>query len=225
MNALLGLSLLCAAVEWYAIAAARRRWEYLAKPGALFFLLLWVLTELPRPMTTAGSLFAAGLLFSLLGDVLLLLPRRGFLPGLLAFLVAHLAYSAAFNLHRQPPLLPGALLAAAALGLAALLIGRLAAALHGRPAARLLPALAVYGFVLAVMLWSTVGRLWTAAWPASAAAAVAAGGILFFVSDSLLAWNRFVRPRRLGRLPVMITYHLAQVLLSIGVLAAWTRPG
>lgn len=223
MNALLGLSLLCAAAEWYAIAAARRRWEYLAKPGALFFLLLWVLTELPRPMTTAGSLFAAGLLFSLLGDVLLLLPRRGFLPGLLAFLVAHLAYSAAFSLGALPALAPGALLAVVSLGLSAALIGRLAARLRGTRHGRLLPALAAYGLVLALMLWSSVGRLFAPVWPASAAAAVAAGGILFFASDSLLAWNRFVRPRRLGRLPVMITYHLAQVLLSIGVLLALAR--
>lgn len=225
MTWLLALSLLCAAVEWYAIAAARRRWEHLAKPGALFFLLLWVLTELPRPLTAAGGLFAAGLLFSLFGDVLLLFPRRGFLAGLLAFLVAHLAYSAAFNLGALPAPAPGALLAVVSLGLCATLIVRLASRVRGTRHAGLLPALAAYGLVLALMLWSSVGRLIAPAWPFPAAAAAAAGGALFVLSDSLLAWNRFVRPRRLGRLPVMVTYHLAQVLLSIGALAAWARPG
>ena len=36
-------------------------------------------------------------LLSLVGDVALLWPREGFLPGLVAFLLAHLAYLAAFT--------------------------------------------------------------------------------------------------------------------------------
>jgi len=39
----------------------------------------------------------AGLLLSLVGDVALLWPQQGFLPGLVAFLLAHLAYLVAFS--------------------------------------------------------------------------------------------------------------------------------
>ena len=38
-----------------------------------------------------------GLCLSLLGDVALLWPQQGFLPGLVAFLLAHLAYLLAFT--------------------------------------------------------------------------------------------------------------------------------
>ena len=37
-----------------------------------------------------------GLVLSLMGDVFLLWPKEGFLPGLVSFLLAHLAYIAAF---------------------------------------------------------------------------------------------------------------------------------
>src|SRR4051812_45176161 len=37
-----------------------------------------------------------GLVLSLVGDVFLLWPKEGFLPGLVSFLLAHLAYIAAF---------------------------------------------------------------------------------------------------------------------------------
>ena len=38
-----------------------------------------------------------GLLLSLLGDIALLWPQQGFLPGLMAFLLAHIAYIVAFT--------------------------------------------------------------------------------------------------------------------------------
>jgi len=40
------------------------------------------------------------------------------------------------------------------------------------------------------------------------------------VSDAILALDRFVRPRRFGSLAVMVTYHVAQVLLVVGLLTA-----
>jgi uncharacterized membrane protein YhhN len=49
--------------------------------------------------------------------------------------------------------------------------------------------------------------------------ALALGGMLFFSSDFILAFNRFVRPVRLAHLWIMTTYHLAQLILAIGFLA------
>jgi uncharacterized membrane protein YhhN len=48
-----------------------------------------------------------------------------------------------------------------------------------------------------------------------AAAAVGAG--LFLGSDTLLAWNRFVRPVRYGPVGIHVTYHLAQGLLVLSL--------
>jgi uncharacterized membrane protein YhhN len=45
---------------------------------------------------------------------------------------------------------------------------------------------------------------------------VALGGLLFYLSDTLLAYDRFVTPIRYGRLFVRITYHIGQILLLTG---------
>ena len=47
--------------------------------------------------------------------------------------------------------------------------------------------------------------------------AAAVGAVLFLVSDTLLAWNRFVRPVRFGDVGVHVTYHLAQGLLVLSL--------
>ena len=47
--------------------------------------------------------------------------------------------------------------------------------------------------------------------------AAAAGAVLFVVSDTVLALDRFVRPIRHGTLAVHVTYHLAQGLLVLSL--------
>ena len=37
------------------------------------------------------------------------------------------------------------------------------------------------------------------------------GAGLFYVSDALIAWNRFVRETPHAHVSIMVTYHLAQV--------------
>jgi uncharacterized membrane protein YhhN len=45
------------------------------------------------------------------------------------------------------------------------------------------------------------------------------GTFLFWVSDSLLAYNKFLNPIRRGQLWVRISYHLAQLCLAAGFLS------
>jgi hypothetical protein len=44
---------------------------------------------------------------------------------------------------------------------------------------------------------------------------VSFGAFFFFISDTLLAWNKFVNPKY-GSLFVIITYHFAQITITIG---------
>jgi uncharacterized membrane protein YhhN len=60
-------------------------------------------------------------------------------------------------------------------------------------------------------------------WNTNAAALTGAGGILFFTSDLLLAFDRFVKPVRHGALIIMVTYHLAQIALVGGALLQFGR--
>ncbi|HSN33886.1 MAG TPA: lysoplasmalogenase family protein, partial [Ideonella sp.] len=73
-----------------------------------------------------------GLALSLAGDVALLWPKQGFLPGLIAFLLAHLAYLAAFTRVRRlaRPAWPFAAYALVAAAILAALWGGVPAALR-----------------------------------------------------------------------------------------------
>jgi len=42
--------------------------------------------------------------------------------------------------------------------------------------------------------------------------------LLFFISETFNAWIRFVNPLPYGRLRVMVTYHLGQILIALGAL-------
>src|SRR5690606_41962032 len=83
---------------------------YLFKPLTTVLILLLALLASP-PVTPAYQwLIVLGLLFSLAGDVFLMLPRDRFVAGLVSFLIAHLFYIAAFAQQADgTPALPGLL--------------------------------------------------------------------------------------------------------------------
>jgi uncharacterized membrane protein YhhN len=216
-------SIAFAAIEWMAVATGRRRLEYLAKPAALLFLIVWFLGKLPPPPSSLGIWFALGLGFSLAGDVLLLLPQDPFAGGLAAFLIAHLFYILAFN-QAGPVWTPASLgLALVVLLLAALALRGLRRGMQARGRGPLFPAVTAYALVLAAMVWSAACTVFRPDWPPLASGLGALGGMLFFISDFALAWTKYVRPVPGRRLTVMVTYHLAQFALAGGVILAITR--
>lgn len=215
----LGLSFSTALADWYAVARDEKRLERLAKPLTLLLLLLWFIGRVP--LQGGSAWFAAGLLFSLLGDVALL-SERGFLGGLVAFFLAHLCYLVGFNTPLgEVPLfwsLPVAILLAMS---AARLLRRIAAGLLERGMGNLIAPVYAYGLVLSLMLLSALMTLFRRDWSTAAALALSGGAVLFYFSDILLAWDRFVTPLRHGRLWTMILYHLGQILLAIGAFWHW----
>ena len=75
----------------------------------------------------------------------------------------------------------------------------------------MLVAVAVYSLIISAMVVTATG---TASWLA------VAGAMLFAVSDSMIAYDRFVRPVRRADLPIMVTYHVGQLLLIGGLIVA-----
>lgn len=156
-----------------------------------------------------------GLVLSLVGDVALLWPNEGFLPGLIAFLLAHLAYIAAFcvpvRFAARPALF--VLYAAVAAGIVSLLWESIPPALKW-------PVLA---YVLCIAAMAAQAAVWwsTARGTADAALArhAAIGGLLFLASDSLLAFNKFDAPIPLAPLWVLGTYWLAQGCIAASLSA------
>ncbi|MEW6650255.1 MAG: lysoplasmalogenase [Chloroflexota bacterium] len=201
-----------ALLDWSAIILNRLRWRWVAKPAVMVVLVAGYTQA--GGWQTASAWFGAGLLFSLLGDVLLLVPRA-FPGGLAAFLGAHLCYTLAFSLP-PAPLIPAAL----AIALALCLIIRLAyhrlSAYSGiiRAGARLRYAVLAYILVISAMVFSALTSLWNPAWNLPAALLASGGALAFFFSDWILATQRFVHPSRRGRVTVMVAYHLAQTALT-----------
>lgn len=184
---------------------------FVAKPltTVLLIVLAW-----PRGTDTPKlrRLVLVGLVLSLAGDVALLWPKEGFLPGLVSFLLAHLAYLVAFT--RVQPLaalrLPFLVYAAVAGGILALLW-------PGVPPALRMPVVA-YVVCLASMA-AQAGVVWRAVPAAPGAVVLALGGALFVCSDALLATNRFALPLPLSSLWILATYWAAQWCI-----ASWLRP-
>jgi uncharacterized membrane protein YhhN len=151
-----------------------------------------------------------GLVLSLIGDVALLWPQQGFLPGLVAFLLAHLAYLVAFTRGVRLAARP-----AAFVGYAVLAGGVLAVLWPGVPGGLRVPVVA-YVLCLAAMAAQTACfALQAAVGPATTLARFAAlGGALFLCSDALLAFNRFHTPLPLATLWILGTYWAAQWLIA-----------
>lgn len=157
------------------------------------------------------ALVVVGLAASLAGDVFLMLPRDRFVPGLASFLVAHLAYVTAFAVTPvgvAPWIVLGGLLAFGGVVLRALWPGL--GPLRG--------PVAVYVGVILAMAWMAAAR-WLRL-PSAGAAAAAGGALLFVLSDTLLALDRFRGRFAYARALVLTTYYGAQALIALSV-----RPG
>ena len=195
-----------------AIVASTRGWRrgiYVFKPLTTLLILGLVLTTpadaYHHPLYQ--PLVAAGLAFSLAGDVLLMLTRDQFVAGLVAFLIAHLLYIGAFTLDGVWAtwwlVLP---LAAYGAVLLRVLLPRLPGGLKA--------PVTVYALVLLAMACTAVGNDRSSV-PAAPLAML--GGVLFVASDSALAIDRFVRPFRGADAVVLGTYYAAQTLIALSI--------
>ncbi len=155
--------------------------------------------------TVISRAFVVGLLFDAVGDVLLELANPAlFIPGILAFLLGHIAFVVAFFKERSAP----ALLRAVPFVLFGVLV--LAIALPG--AGGLAIPLVIYGLAVVAMAWRASARLEPASpvrlwWGL-------VGAVFFAFSDSIIAVTKFVHPFEDSVPIVLVTYWLAQVLLT-----------
>lgn len=210
--------LILAAMDWLAVGLSRPHWRVVTKPAPMLVLIAGF--TLSSGWQGAGSWFGIGLLASLTGDILLMLPPSLFPAGLAAFLLAHLSYIIGLN---QSFILPDWNFIFPIIGLVlldALGYRRLRCALLARPSGRWVrfPMLA-YIVIISLMLFSSLLTWLRPDWPYEAAALVSVGALLFYISDTVLAYNRFCGAVRFARVIVMATYHLGQLAITAGVLA------
>jgi uncharacterized membrane protein YhhN len=211
------LALGFAIADWRAVAQGQRRLEYVFKPATLIVILMgaWSLTQDAHD----GWLtlwFLLALFGSLLGDIFLLLPQdRFFLYGLVAFLLAHVAYIVGLN-PTWPPL-PSLVLVPLIAIIAIPIARQLILGLRRSRRASLIVPVTLYVVVISAMLFSAYATWFRAEWTTMRATLVTVGATLFYISDTVLGWNQFVQPFASARVSVMVTYHLAQLALVLAI--------
>lgn len=157
---------------------------------------------------TAG--LTVGLVLCLVGDVMLMFPdnKRAFLIGLIFFLLGHVAYTITFALYTsfagKDYITAGVLLV---IGLALFIY--------------LLPNLGsmkgpviLYILVISVMVNRAIAAFDSESFSYAQAMIIAAGAILFYVSDVILAVSRFGKPWKYNRISLAF-YYAGQYLIAI----------
>lgn len=178
---------------------------YIFKPLTMIFIILIAVLAKKPPSSRYRMLIIAGLVISLMGDILLMLPVDLFIAGLVSFLIAQLIYTYAFRSGRPLRFKILAMLLFAAYG--ALIYVVLLPGLGGM-------AVPVAAYVLVILImawqawdqWDQVRLRW---------ALLAFVGALFFVaSDSVLALNKFGEPFHAASALTLSTYYAAQWLIA-----------
>lgn len=182
---------------------------YLFKPLSTILVIAILFPAVRQAGDTYARFVALGLLFSLAGDVFLMLPRERFVAGLASFLVAHLWYIGAFTRDGGFSRHSSTALPLVALGVILMsLLWPFLGALR-------LPVTA-YMLVILAMAWQALERsrqdTHDGAWWA------AVGAVLFVASDATLGLARFRADFAGSRTLVLGTYYLAQWMIATSAL-------
>ncbi|MEQ8362825.1 MAG: lysoplasmalogenase [Cyclobacteriaceae bacterium] len=204
--------------ELVAVAMEIEQLQWLFKPLIMVVLGAYYYAQ-STPSTAMAKTVVAAIIFSWIGDVCLMFQGTNelyFMAGLGAFLLAHVCYIVAYSQHLEeregfglngvqkfrfslPIVLAGT-------GLITILYNHLGG---------LKIPVTIYAIVLIVMTLQALFRygythtisFWF----------VFVGAILFMISDSLIAINKFLSSFELAGLAIMATYMLAQFLIVRGL--------
>ena len=164
--------------------------------------------------------FGLGILFSLAGDVVLMISLdRMFLLGLTAFLFAHIFYITGFR-EELGTINAWSLILAIFIAInVGRLLRRIVGTMRAKGQNKLVIPVIIYGTVISVMLYAAMSTIYDPAWKTSATLFVSVGAFLFCASDTILAWIKFVSPIKNGRVWNIALYHLGQIGLIAGVVS------
>jgi len=184
---------------------------YFFKPLSTLLVILVAALSLTTPKAEAGypAGILAGLILSLGGDMALMFPSaRAFLTGLALFLLAHVAYAVVFtwfNGFQAGDLVSGVVLLALAIAIYLYLrpsLGKMNGPVIG------------YIAIVCLMVNRAISAFFGTAFTPTQAWLLAAGAVLFLISDLMLAVNRFRRPFRYHRLSLAF-YYGGQLLIAL----------
>ncbi|MBI5857902.1 MAG: lysoplasmalogenase [Sphingobacteriales bacterium] len=187
--------------------------QYFSKPLLMPLLMIFFLTSVNRITTNLKNWIIAALFFSWAGDILLMFEPKDkifFMLGLASFLIAHIFYIVFFhhvrikeNVKANPWVMV------------------IIVVYYGALIALLSPYLGdlkwpvrVYGIVISFMFMLAMHMLFIKSKEAGRLMMI--GALLFVISDSVLAINKFYRPFEWAGVIIITTYALAQLLIVRG---------
>ena len=183
-------------------------YSYIAK--TIPIALLVALTAISSRRTIAVS-FTLGFVFSAAGDITLELDRaRYFIHGMAFFACAHIAYLSGFVRMRKLDL-PGLVLTITAGGYVAYIASLIFANLGH---------LTIPVFMYMIIIFAMVA---SASFSGPLRPLALVGALLFTLSDSLIAYDKFVQHFASARTAIMATYYLGQLCIALGVMDAASR--
>jgi uncharacterized membrane protein YhhN len=189
--------------------------EYIFKPLLSIWLMAWFVLQLRFVQSSLKKWIIFALFFSWLGDVLLMFQDDHslfFLLGLSSFLIAHVFYILFFHFIRMKERIKGRWYL---LLIVAIYYAIITTLLSPHLGDMKLPV-RIYAIVISFMFLLAMHMLFmknliTGVW-------MMTGALLFIISDSLLALNKFYQPFELAGFFVMSTYGLAQLFITEGAI-------
>lgn len=175
------------------------------KAAPILLLAVWVLSSRVK----RGWLIGIGLILSAAGDIALDVPSLGFICGMGLFAMAHIAYISCFaaSTRFHPVRLVCSILFFGCIGI---LVWHLS---QSSVLTDLMLRWMIYVYTAIISL-----MVITAIFYDGCGIIISTGAVVFAVSDSMIAWNRFVHPVINSGFLIMSTYYLAQYMIAYGYL-------
>ncbi len=204
-------------LDWYAVNKNNRKIIYFAKP-AIILILIGASFYYLSPLKIYVQFFIIGLILSLLGDILLMLAKDRFLFGLISFFFAQVSYIFALRLFPIKPnqFFPIMVLTVTLLMVVAQLIPRMRKELIRANIQKLFVPIFLYSINSAIFVLAALSHFYKSGNQALVSYMFSMGALLFLISDLALGWNRFIEQIPNAKLKIHISYHLAQILLTLG---------
>lgn len=199
--------------DLFAVHTGNETLRYITKPLLMPLLIIYFLAETNSFTSSLKKWILLALVFSWAGDLLLMFESifsNFFIFGLVAFLIAHIFYILFYeNIIRKEGLnknywwfLPVFIYYIALVYLLSPHLGDMKLPVR------------IYGIVISYMLIQALqtGRIKDL----GAATLMIGGAVLFITSDSILAINKFYESFEYAGMAIMLTYGIAQLLITLG---------
>ena len=196
----------------YAEIAKKKKYVYILKPISTLLVIVALLLSFcePTQKTSYSFLILMGLLFSFGGDIALMFQqkRRYFALGLVLFLLAHIVYTIVFSLFDRfstYDIISGIILLAAAFAIYTLIKSNLGT---------LRISVMVYIIVISVMVNRAISTFDSSILDFLQAVMIASGALLFYISDIILAADRYWKSWKYNRISLAF-YYIGQFLIAL----------